>query len=41
MSATRLVKIGPENGGNFEYAWEGSYLRAHILSDIGKRRTHN
>ncbi len=41
MSVTRLVKIGPEHGGNFEFEWDCPHLQAHLISDVGKKREHN
>ncbi len=41
MAGIRLTKSGPQDGGNFEFHWNGPFIQAHILSDIGKRRIHN
>lgn len=41
MAAVPLTQGGPPDGGNYEYSWEGSYIRTHFLSDIGKKRPHN
>ncbi len=32
---------GPLDGRNFEYAWRGGYLEAHMLSDVGLKRKKN
>jgi PPM family protein phosphatase len=32
---------GPADGKNFEYSWDGNCLAAHLLSDVGKKRTNN
>jgi serine/threonine protein phosphatase PrpC len=37
----RLTKFGPPDGGNYEFAWQGSFLRAHFLTDIGRKRQKN
>jgi serine/threonine protein phosphatase PrpC len=41
MAGATLTRTGPEGGGNFEYQWTGEYIQAHLLSDVGKKRTHN
>jgi len=41
MAAVPLTRIGPEDGGNFEYRWQGKSLEVHLLSDVGKARTQN
>lgn len=41
MSVAYLTRIGPDEGGNFEYKWEGACVQAHLLSDVGKKREHN
>lgn len=41
MPVTYLTRIGPDEGGNFEYRWEGAYVQAYMLSDVGKKREHN
>lgn len=35
------TEFGPENGGNFECGWTSQYLQAHIISDVGRKRSHN
>jgi len=32
---------GPRDGGNFEYEWSDTFLAAHVISDVGKRRDAN
>ena len=32
---------GPLDGRNFEYAWQGAYLEAVLLSDVGLKRKKN
>ena len=32
---------GPSDGKNFEAAWYGDYLQAHLLSDVGQKRKKN
>ncbi len=32
---------GPAGGGNFEHTWSDTYLAAHLISDVGKRRERN
>lgn len=41
MSGIDFSCHGPESGGNFEYEWSDTYLAAHIISDVGKRRERN
>ncbi|MFA6242492.1 MAG: protein phosphatase 2C domain-containing protein, partial [Candidatus Hydrogenedentales bacterium] len=41
MAVTPLTLSGPDKGGSFEYHWAGAYLQAHLLSDVGKKRTRN
>jgi protein phosphatase len=41
MTAISVTQIGPEKGGNFEYHWSGQFLEAHLLSDVGKKRSRN
>ncbi|MBX7257124.1 MAG: Stp1/IreP family PP2C-type Ser/Thr phosphatase [Candidatus Hydrogenedentes bacterium] len=41
MAVIPLTQSGPDKGGSFEYHWAGSYLQAHLLSDVGKKRTRN
>ncbi|MBI1319700.1 MAG: Stp1/IreP family PP2C-type Ser/Thr phosphatase [Candidatus Hydrogenedens sp.] len=35
------TEIGPGDGGGFEYAWQGDFIEAHLLSDVGQRREKN
>jgi len=32
---------GPAEADNFEHHWQGVYAQAHLLSDVGKKRSHN
>ncbi len=41
MAETLVTHIGPDGGGNYEFGWEGPYLQAQLLSDVGKKRKHN
>lgn len=41
MDLIPLTHGGPDNGDNFEYHWNGDYVHAHLLSDVGKKRVHN
>lgn len=41
MSPEAHTQLGPDAGGNYEYSWEGTYLAAHFLSDVGRKRDHN
>jgi len=41
MAPIPLTQGGPTDGGNYEEAWEGEYVRAHFLSDVGKKRRKN
>ncbi len=41
MAATYTKLDGPDDGGNMEHSWQGSYLQAHLLSDVGKKRNFN
>jgi protein phosphatase len=36
-----MTQCGPVHGDNFEYHWTGAFLEAHLLSDLGKKRTRN
>lgn len=38
---TRLTRLGPEEGENFEFSWTNGYLAAHLISDVGRKREHN
>lgn len=35
------TEYGPLDGRNYEYGWRGSYLQAHLLTDVGKKREKN
>ncbi len=41
MTPVDYLNQGPSEGGNYEHAWAGIYLSAHLVSDIGKRRERN
>jgi len=41
MELVPLTHGGPSNGDNFEYHWNGEFIHAHVLSDVGKKRAHN
>ncbi len=41
MPVPPFVRLGPEDGGNFEFHWMNGYLEAHFISDVGKKRQHN
>jgi serine/threonine protein phosphatase PrpC len=41
MPASLEMHSGPPDEGNAEYEWEGTYLHAHFMTDIGRKRTHN
>jgi protein phosphatase len=41
MAVIPLTQTGPEDGGNFEAQWEGDFLQAHVLTDIGVKRKRN
>ena len=36
-----VTRCGPDKAGNFEYQWADGPLRAHIISDVGRKRNHN
>lgn len=36
-----VAHSGQPEGENYEYHWTGSYVEAHLLSDVGKKREHN
>jgi len=38
---TARTELGPPDGGNAETAWQGHFLKAHIVTDIGRKRQHN
>ncbi len=41
MASAPVIRSGPEDGGNYEHHWAGEFLEAHLLSDVGKKRSHN
>ncbi len=41
MGSIPMTSTGPEDGGNFETHWKGSYLEAHVLTDVGRKRQRN
>lgn len=41
MPASLEMHSGPPDEGNAEYEWEGPYLHAHFMTDIGRKRSHN
>lgn len=41
MEAIPVTHCGPRDERNFEFEWEGSYLKAHLVSDIGWKRSQN
>ncbi|MCL4692033.1 MAG: Stp1/IreP family PP2C-type Ser/Thr phosphatase [Candidatus Hydrogenedentes bacterium] len=41
MAVIAHTHTGPEKGGNYEYHWSGAYLEAHLISDVGKKRSRN
>lgn len=41
MPPIPVTQIGPDKGGNFEYHWSGQFLEAHLISDVGKKRSRN
>lgn len=36
-----LTDFGPVDGGQYEYGWQGDYLEAYLISDVGKKREKN
>ena len=36
-----LTEHGPVDGKNYSFDWEGEFLNAHLLSDVGKKREKN
>jgi len=36
-----LTEIGPKDGNGFEYSWQGDFIEAHLLSDVGQKREKN
>ncbi len=41
MAVISKTHTGPEKGGNYEHHWFGPYLEAHLISDVGKKRSRN
>ena len=41
MSNAPPMRLGPDDGGNFEYHWSNHYFQAHLISDVGKKREFN
>ncbi len=41
MSIIPITHHGPDDGGNYEVAWDDDFLSAHIISDVGRKREHN
>ncbi|MFO7775869.1 MAG: Stp1/IreP family PP2C-type Ser/Thr phosphatase [Candidatus Hydrogenedentota bacterium] len=41
MTVETTIHSGPYDGGNYEHHWTGAYLEAHLISDVGKRRSAN
>ena len=41
MTKSDHIYRGPGDGGNFECNWEDTYLSAHVISDVGKKRERN
>lgn len=41
MTQIPFAHLGPDEKGDFEYRWSDSYLQAHFISDVGKKREHN
>ncbi len=41
MAVITQTHTGPEKGGNYEYHWSGPFLEAHLISDVGKKRSRN
>ncbi len=35
------TEYGPQDGLNYEFSWGGGGLRAHLLSDVGRKRQNN
>ncbi|MBI2435660.1 MAG: Stp1/IreP family PP2C-type Ser/Thr phosphatase [Candidatus Hydrogenedentes bacterium] len=38
---TPHTSFGPPHGGNDELSWQGQFLRAYLVTDIGKKRQKN
>lgn len=41
MATVRITEGGPKNADNFEFSWGNGAFQAHLLSDVGKKRTRN
>lgn len=41
MAPISLTRGGPDSGTSYEYQWSSDCLQAHLLSDVGKKRTQN
>ncbi|MCL4219163.1 MAG: Stp1/IreP family PP2C-type Ser/Thr phosphatase [Candidatus Hydrogenedentes bacterium] len=41
MAEIPITQIGPDDAGQFEYHWQGDFLEAHLISDVGKKRERN
>ncbi|MCC6488570.1 MAG: Stp1/IreP family PP2C-type Ser/Thr phosphatase [Candidatus Hydrogenedentes bacterium] len=41
MAVIAQTHTGPEKGGNYEFHWCGTFLEAHLISDVGKKRSRN
>jgi serine/threonine protein phosphatase PrpC len=41
MPASLETHSGPPDEGNAEYEWEGPFLHAHFMTDVGRKRAHN
>lgn len=41
MASAAVIRSGPEDGGNYEHHWAGEFLETHLLSDVGRKRSHN
>lgn len=38
---TPITEYGPLDGKNYEFGWQGPWLQAHLLSDVGCKRAKN
>lgn len=41
MAVISQTHTGPEKGGNYEFHWCGPFIEAHLISDVGKKRSRN
>ena len=41
MALIPVTKAGPDETGSFEFHWSGEHLDAHMLTDVGSKRTRN